>query len=463
MLTQMAIRIMKKFLLTTLILFGLTQIVNAQAYFSFYQLRDIVPQAQGLQPAFIPNNSFTFGLPTVSAITKSQFTIQDLLSKGPNDFNFKIDFNVLQAASKDINSVSTHVVSNLLYLGLKTKKGGYSLFVNARATADLRYGKDFIEFLANGNSNRIGAEINISQSRLAINSYHEVGIGHARTFLGDRLTVGARVKMITGLFNATTKEGLSGTLYTDPNDYSWTISTKNATVNTAGLDYFLNSDDYENGELTDYLMKNENTSFAFDFGAKFKVNNKITVEAAMNDIGSIEWKEKTINYNSYDTTVTISGVQLRGLDASSDVFKDSIQSKFRGDETNLAYKTKLAKRTFVSVSYNFTPKDRFTLMAFNNHVFDEIDPSYALAYNHTVNKFVFGLVGSYRGPDNELNLGANIASDIGPIQLYVAADNALITNRPERFSKVDFRFGLNLMFGYKRWKAPSEVVNLDDL
>jgi hypothetical protein len=463
MLTQMAIKIMKKFLLTTLIVFGLAQIANAQAYFSFYQLRDIVPQAQGLQPAFIPNNSFTFGLPTVSSITESQFTIQDLLSKGPNDVNFNIDFKVLQAASKDINNVSTHIVSNLLYLGLKTKKGGYSLFVNARATADLRYDKDFMGFLANGNSNRIGSEINISQSRLAINSYHEVGIGHARTFLGDRLTVGVRAKLVTGLFNATTKEGLSGTLYTDPDDYSWTISTRNATVNTAGLDYLLNSDNYADGDMTDYLMKNENSTVAFDLGIKFKVTRKITVEAAMNDIGTIEWKEKTVNYNSYDTTVTISGIQLRGLDASSDVFKDSIQNKFRGDETNLAYKTKLAKRTFISVAYYLTPRDRFTLMAFNNHVFDEIDPSYALAYNHSINKFVFGLVGSYRGPDNELNIGANIASDIGPVQLYLAADNALITNRPERFSKLDFRFGLNLMFGYKRWKAPSDVVDLDDL
>ncbi len=454
---------MKKLILTWLIVVASAHLAKSQAFFSLYQLRDIVPQAQGLQPAFIPNNSFTFGLPTFGAISESQFTLQDLLSKGPNDFNFKIDFDVLQAASKDVNDVSTQLVTNLLYLGIKTKRGGYSFFVNARATADFRYDEDFIEFLANGNSNNIGAEINISNSRLSFNSYHEVGIGHARTFLDKRLTVGFRTKMVTGLFNATTKEGLSGTLYTDPDDYSWTISTKNATVNTAGLDFLINADDYEDGDLTDYLMKNENTTFAFDLGAKFKVTNKITVEAAMNDIGSIEWKEKTINYNSYDTTVTISGVQLRGLDASSDVFKDSIQNKFRGDETNLAYKTKLAKRTFLAVAYYFTPKDRVTLMAFNNHVFDEIDPSYALAYNHSVNKFIFGLVGSYRGPDNEINIGANIASDIGPVQLYLAADNALITNRPERFSKIDFRFGLNLMFGYKRWKAPSEVVDLDDL
>jgi hypothetical protein len=454
---------MKKILLITcLVVFGFN-VSMAQGFFSMYQLREIVPQAQGLQPAFIPNNSVTIGLPTIGASAISQFKIQDLLSKGPTDFNYKIDFNVLLAASTDINKVNAHVISNLFYFGLKTKQGGFSFFINARATAGLTYGRDFIEFLANGNSNRIGANIDFKDTQIAINSYHEIGVGHARTFLSDRLTVGVRAKMITGLFNVTSKEGLGGTLFTDPDDYSWTITTNNATINTAGIDYFLNSDEYADGDLTKYITNNSNKSVAFDFGAKFKITNKITIEAAVNDLGSIQWKEQTINYNTYDTTVNISGVQLRGLDASSDVFKDSIQNKFRSDETNLAYETKLASRTFIAASYNFTPKDRVTVMAFNNHVFGEINPSYAIAYNHTMNKFIFGLVGSYRGPENEFNLGANIASDIGPIQLYLAADNALITNRPERFSKVDFRFGLNLMLGYNRWKAPDDYVNLDDL
>ena len=124
---------------------------------------------------------------------------------------------------------------------------------------------------------------------------------------------------------------------------------------------------------------------------------------------------------------------------------------------------KLPRRTYLSASLYLTPRDKFTLMAFNNSVFGEIDPSFAAAYNHTVNKFTFGVLGSYRGPENELNFGANIASDIGPVQLYVATDNALVSNRPERYSKIDFRFGLNLMFGYKKWKKKSDIVNLDAL
>ncbi|MGW8121015.1 DUF5723 family protein [Roseivirga echinicomitans] len=454
---------MKKLLLATVLLLFSIQLTYAQAYFSYFQLRELVPQAQSLQPAFIPNNTFTFGLPTAGFLAQSDFRLRDLISKPDGDINFEINFDVLLAASADINRVSTDVTSNLFYAGYKTKNGGFSLFANARATVDLIYGKDFMEFLANGNSNRIGAEINISESRIFANSYHEIGLGHARKLLGERLTVGARVKLITGLFHASTAEGARGTLYTNEIDNSWRVSLKNATINTAGLDLLFNSDDYESNAALSYAMSNQNKTVAFDLGAKFKVSDRLTVEAAMNDIGTIKWKEQVRNYNAMDTTVTISGIQLRGYESSSDSFRDSIQNKFRSNETQRAFSTSLPMRTYLAASLSLSPNDKFTLIAFNNHVFNEIDPSLAVAYNHTVNKFTFGVLGSYRGPQNEFNMGMNIAADIGPIQLYVATDNALVSNRPEQYSKFDLRFGLNLMFGYKKWLAKPEIVDLDAL
>ena len=95
--------------------------------------------------------------------------------------------------------------------------------------------------------------------------------------------------------------------------------------------------------------------------------------------------------------------------------------------------------------------------------FQHLPANYALSYNHRFENFVFGVVGSYRRANTEFNLGASIASNIGSVQLYMALDNILIMNRPERFSKADFRFGLNLMFGYKKRKKGYPVVDLDSL
>ena len=443
----------------------LTVAASAQGYFSFYQLRDLVPQTQSLQPAFIPKNTLTFSLPgsNVGLALEADFQLQDLLSKPDNSIDFVVDFDVLLDATKATNMVNLDVTSHLMHIGYKTKKGAFSLFANARANVDLMYGRDLMEFLANGNGGRVGETIDFSDTRIMANVFHEIGLGYSRQFLGDRLIVGGRIKQITGIYHASLADGASGTITTDANDFSWTIGVQNGTANTAGLDFFFNEGDYPDGAQQDYITSNDNSSFAFDIGAKFKVFDWLHVEAAVNDIGTIEWKEQARNYNTEDREVTFSGVQLRGIENSGDVFRDSVESRFSSNETQRAFETTLPTRTYLSASAFLGPRNRFTVMAFNRSVFGESNFSYAGAYNHSVKYFTFGLVGSVRGNDSEFNLGANIASDIGPVQLYLAMDNALVLNRPERYSKLDFRFGLNLMFGYKRWKEKSEVVDLDEL
>ena len=327
---------MKKIILTAVLLASFVQFAHSQAYFSFYQLRELVPQTQSLQPAFIPKNTFTFGLPTVGSLTRGDFELQEFISKPDGSINYEVNFNVLLQAAGEINNLNSTVTANLFYAGLKTKNGGFSLFANARGTVDLRYNRDFIEFLANGNGNSVGAELDFSQTKLAVNSYHEIGIGHAREFLAGRLTVGARAKVITGLFHGSTQEGASVKLFTNEDDYSLRVSLENATVNTAGVHLFSDDD----ADVTGYAVSNQNRGVAFDFGAKFKVSDWLTLEASMNDIGSINYKEEVRNYNSADTTATLVGVNLRGLEDLSEAVKDSLQNKFNSNETQNAFTTK---------------------------------------------------------------------------------------------------------------------------
>lgn len=444
---------------------ALTVSASAQAYFSYFQLRELVPQTQGLQPAFIPNNSFTAAMPgmNMGLSLDADFKLQDLLSKESGSIDYIIDFDVLLAASTEVNNLNLDVTSNIFHFGIKTRKGAFSLFGNVRANLHLQYDRQLMDFLANGNGNKIGATIDFGGTRIFGNAYHEIGLGYSRQFLGDRLTLGARVKQVTGLFHASLAEGATGTITTAADDYSWQISVQNGTVNTAGLDLILNDQDYPDNALQDYMISNENSSLAFDFGAKLKLTEWLHVEAAVNDIGTITYQENPRNYNTADATVTFSGVQLRGLENSGDVFRDSVESKFTSNETQRTFTTDLTMRTYLAASLFLGQRNRFTMMAFNNHIFDEIDPSYALAYNHSVKKFTFGLLGSYRGTHNEFNIGANIASDIGPVQLYLALDNALATNKPEQYSKADIRFGINLMFGYKKWANKGDVIDLDEL
>lgn len=421
---------------------------SAQSYFSFYQLREFVPQTQSLQPAFIQKNRFTAALPCANIGTSFQadFKLKDLLSKPNGSDELRIDFNALLKASRpDINHASLDATVHLLHFGLKTKKGAYSFFANARASVDLQYGKELMDFLAHGNANLTGKTIDLSGTRAMANAYHEIGLGHTRKFLDDRLIVGGRIKWITGLFHGSLHENARGTITTDARNYSWAIDVKNGTFNTAGLDLLKKKN---RGSLGSYLL-NRNTTIAFDLGAKFKVVDWLEVEASLNDIGAINWKKQLKNHNIEDNSFTFSGLQLRGIENAGNAFQKELESKFKPTQTQNSFKTTLPVRTFIAASAYLGKKNRFTAMASGRTVFGKTRFSYAGTYNRCLEYLTVGVVGSTEN-GSDFNIGANLASDIGPVQLYLAMDNALVLNRPERFSKIDFRFGINLMFDYKQ-------------
>jgi len=455
---------MKKLSIITLFLFSALS-VSAQGYLSFYQLRDIVPQTQGLQPAFIPDNTLTISMPLLNAggLIKGDLILEELLSRPGGQTELTIDFDLFNDASEPENFLNFDVISNLFHVGLRTRHGAFSAFVNARATLNLAYEKDLTEFLANGNGSFIGKTIDFSGTKLRMQSSQEVGIGYANTFLNERLTVGARVKLVTGIFHASFADGASASLTTDANDFSWQIAVQNGTVNTAGLDLLFNSDDYPDDALSTYLLSNDNSTMAFDLGAKFRPLDWLEVEASVNDIGSINWKEQARNYNVADTIVTYSGLNLDGLEDSGQMFQDSLGGLFNSNETREAFTTDLSTRVFLTASAYLTDRDRFSLTYFKSNALNNLPANYGLAYNHRFDKFVVGVLGTFRRSNNRANIGANLGTNIGPVQIYAAVQNVLIFDRPERFSKANFRFGLNLMFGYKKWLKKDKVADLDSL
>ena len=80
---------------------------SAQGFLSFYQLRDIVPQTANFQPAFIPNNSFTLGLPTNVGVTvQGDVKLEELLYKAPGQNDLSINFDVLNGVALERNNIN---------------------------------------------------------------------------------------------------------------------------------------------------------------------------------------------------------------------------------------------------------------------------------------------------------------------------------------------------------------------
>jgi len=118
---------MKKLLTIALLVFGFSSI-NAQGYMSFYQLRDIVPQTQGLQPAFIPDNSLTISMPALNAgvLIQGDVKLQELFSRPNGQAGLTVDFDLLNSVAQAQNFLNLDITSNIFHLGLRTKYGAFS-------------------------------------------------------------------------------------------------------------------------------------------------------------------------------------------------------------------------------------------------------------------------------------------------------------------------------------------------
>lgn len=434
--------------------------VKGQGYFAFYELRDLVQQTQSLQPAFISNNSVSVSFPALNFGTNIQadYRLEQLLSKNAQG-QFVVDFDVLRESAQEMNYTNLDLTGNLFALNIKTSVGSFSAFGNTRATFDLVYGEPLLEFLANGNTGAIGSSVDLSDTKLMLNGINEYGIGYANEFLNKKLVLGARVKMVQGIAHASLGDDFEGSLHTREEDFLWTISTNNTRINTAGLNLLLDETS-STEDLTSYLISNENRSVAFDFGAKYKVLPFLMLEAAVNDIGNIKWSEEVTNYNLDDGEVTFQGIDL--MNSEGNALQDSLLSKFNTSETTESFESPLGTRYYFTASGYITPNDRVSLTYFKNNAFSDLPGNYALSVNHKLDNFIFALVGTYRRANTEINFGASIASNIGPVQLYMALDNFLLLNKPEQYSKANLRFGLNLKFGFKRWQK-QKLAELDEL
>ncbi|MEI6865439.1 DUF5723 family protein [Flavicella sp.] len=421
---------------------GITNI-NAQDYFSFYNLDDYVIQTQNLSPVFIPKNRLTIAIPGANAGLNfnSGFKINELLVKNETTNKLEFDLVNLYETADKINEMNIDVSINLFYVAFKRKKGSITIFANTRATNNWRYTKDFLGITANG----INQDFTLNEQN-EYTGYNEFGVGFTQTFFDDRLAVAIRAKYLNGFIHSSTEDGAQLSLEIDDPTGYYTIIAEKATVNSAGLNSFSG-----NGE--EFKIFTDNTGFGFDFGATFNATKKLTFEIAINDVGSITWNEDVQNFRIADTGtegVLYTGIDLRTETELGKETLDQLGSIANSSETSDSFKTELNMKTYLSARYAITEKNTLTLVAFNTHAFDDFKPSYSLGYNRTLSKTTFGALASIGGINNEFLLGANFAVNLGPLQIYAATDSLkAIFAKPEEATGLNLRIGLNLVFGYK--------------
>ena len=442
---------MKKYIYTTsLLFFVLINNIKAQDYLSFYNLDDYVIQTQNISPVYLPKYKYNFGTPlNFGGDINSTIKLNDILVENGN--NLKMDFNNLNSVAENNNFLSSDIVANIFMLGIKTKRGSISFFANAKSNLTWEFSNDITEVAANG----FGNSFSLSREKIGLTAYSEIGIGITRTFLKEKLAIGIRLKYLSGIMHTELEDSAELSLDIDPANFLWTLTASNAKLNTSGV---------SNMDNISYF--GQNAGFGVDFGIAYKLNDKFSFDFSVNDLGSINWTDNVTNYNLQDVTDAVyNGFDFENSVNVQDDIEDALNNVIGTNESNNSFKSKIGSKILFSSKYQMSEKNVFraTYFSYNNPYVD-IKPSFGLGYNRELNKSTYGVIASTGGNNGGFRLGANLAVQLGFLQLYGAIDDlSSLYGKVEQSNEANFRLGINFLFGYSAKSNDDKLAEKDQL
>jgi hypothetical protein len=428
--------------------------INAQENISFYNLRDYVVQGQNYSSIITPKHNVTVSLPLNVGIGVNTFiSANQLLDKDASTGDLMFNTAKLYQSTDDKNTIAYNLNVNLFNLTVATKKGGFSLFVNAKHNSHIQLSKTLIGITNTG----IDSSISLENEKALSTAYTEFGVGYSHSLLEDKLHLGFRAKYLNGHAHAETDKNGYINLDLDPQFKTWQFSAQNAQLRTSGLAVI-------NGD-SDFEPMSDNTGFALDFSARYALNEKFTFDLSVNDIGSITWESDLKGYQIEDIAKD-QGV-FEGIDLNNDEsdFGEELESIFVTSEGEISsFSTDLTTQTYFSTNYFLNDRHRLSFIYNNFKVFDDPINTYALGYNLIGSKGTIGVVSSYGGYNNEFKLGMNMVYSIGFWQMYFSTDSLLSIMQPvEEINNVNFNFGINFVFGARDLKKKVETEIIEEL
>ena len=365
-------------------------------------------------------------------------------------FNSSIRYNNIYGSDKtvidavkfanslnDDNTINTNFSMDLVNAGFRVNKLFFNIDWRLRVTEELGFTQDFVGLFVFGNAHYMGAG-NPCDFSLTLDAavFHEFAIS-AQYEINDKLTVGIRPKLLSGIANVTL-DNENTKIFTDPNTFAITADV-DLNLKMASLlegnpkkieDIGKMIDSVTSSDMLDF---GENIGFGVDFGASYTFNEHVGVAAGIYDLGYIKWtdaKVKRVNKSAVtlNDAVFTDYNDLTNLEIDyGSMLKDVIDEVW-GDEmieNGPDYKTYLRTRLMVQGYYEFNPMVRFTALGQMYLTKGKMHPALTLAYSgcfwNFLNLTVNGTLSKHTGS----SLGAGIGFHAGAFNLYFVSDNIL--------------------------------------
>jgi hypothetical protein len=438
------------------ILLSLLLYVNltfGQSEFSLYRLNKAVPQSNMLNPAFAPNFNLVIGLPVIS----SAYVRADLdgisfddVFNGSGTESLTLDTARISSRMKEVNRVRLNQSLQLFYLGMTLGKNYVSIGLHQVSDLKVNYPGDLVGWAIHGpgHPQYVRRPLDFGSLYSKALAYSKTSISLGRSF-GNRLRLGVRFNHLRGLAMVETAK-ISGQLIVGID--SVTVQTGPIQVNTSGVDFF-NSGDRNVDDYINYFFKNQNKGTAWDFGATYQITKRLSVSAAVNDIGIIRWKDYNRSYHHRPVTYTYRGVEYTDyLGTSPEINVDDEVDSLRGlfkptESTGKKYSTPLTGKVYSGISYRVGAMGNLSALMYIPLLSDKQNTAFSLGYTQQVWRNLSASLGITLQQRRIDNIGAGLAIRISNFQVFATTDRVQSIVYPARATRADLHTGLNLVFG----------------
>lgn len=417
-----------------------------------------------LNPAFFPNHRVVIGLPVISGIylnvNNDGIAFNDIFFRNASD-SLQLDTLGLPDKFRSSHRFRLNEQVQLFYFGLRTKRSYLSFGIHQVSESRFSFPGKLVSWAIRGPADlrNAGNSFDFSDFYSRGFAYNQVSVSYAREIIPN-LRIGARFKYLLGIVSGETTQ-TEGTLTVGIDSVS--IQTGDLIMQTGGIDFFdqsnLTASDYVN-----YFLKGKNNGMAVDLGAVYQINNHLSVSAAINDLGSITWKDYTRTYQIDAINYTYRGFDLLDyFNNSNQQFlsqeTDSLENLFNATETpGGQFTTSLIGKFYAGVNYRLLKVNNFSAQFYFDLFREEFNPAVSVGYTLQLGRLLSATIGATYQDRKIDNVGGGIVLKLGPNQIYATSDRVNSFYYPARASRGDAHLGMNLVFGkLKKDKKEEEV------
>jgi hypothetical protein len=430
--------------------------LSAQTGLLGYGSKAVVPTIMA-NPAMTGNVRSHIAFPIISSIQLEQntsFKISDWILK--EEGKTYISPNKFAANALARNDMNTNLGIDIFSVGFRVKdKNYFSLGYQHFSTIYASFSDDLIKFLAEGNAQN--PNVNLNEESIYINQFNAAYLGYARSLMDDKLNIGLRVKMLQGFGNFQTNN-VNFNITTDANaSPAYAVNVAGSMQAQAGGLFGVLMDTLNNntGETVLNNLTSMGKGVGFDFGASYKVTDKLTVSASAINVGNITWKKDFTQ--KMDLTGTgkfeFSGIKTNLNSGADGNAADSVEQKFKEafkiERTKGEYSSALPTMIYASASYNINAKNQasavFRTQSFNGKSNNVLGVNYA----YSPLKAIQLLAGANMANFKSVSFGAGMVANLGAVQLHILADNISGLMAIDNTNRLQVQAGINIILKKK--------------